>query len=188
MHKLILFGDSITAGATHGYPTAVFTNKIRQTLSDQALKIINRGVLGDDSNGALQRLGTDVLANNPDLVVIFFGTNDVQVPGLTERKFAENLISMVQQIGPDKCLLVTPGIVGPSRLDHRPLAKLQTYAKVVLKIATDYQLPAVNWYATARQHDSAELLQTDGLHYAPYAYDLLLEQLAPLLREKLKQS
>ena len=185
LRKLILFGDSITAGATHGYPTPVFSNKVRQALGDLPVELLNRGVLGDDTIGGLARIQSDVLNNDPDLVVIFFGTNDVQVPQMTAAKFQTNLESMLHQIGPKKCILVTPGIVGPTRVEHRPLASLKEYAQVVLNVAAQFDLPVVNWFATASQHDPAELLQSDDLHYAPHAYDLLLADLAPLLRQAL---
>lgn len=185
MRKLILFGDSITAGATHGYPTPTFSNKVRQALGDLPVDILNRGVLGDDTIGGLARIQSDVVQNNPDIVVIFFGTNDVQVPQMTATKFQANLENMLEQIGADKCVLITPGIVGPTRIEHRPLATLKQYAQVVLDVATKHDLPVVNWFATASQHDPAELLQSDDLHYAPRAYDLLLEKLAPLLRQAL---
>lgn len=186
MQRIILFGDSITAGATHGYPTSIFTDKLRQKLAPTQAEIMNRGVLGDNTQGGLARLQTDVLAHKPDLVVIFFGTNDVQVPKMTLQQYQNNLEIMLEKIGAAKSILITPGITGPTRQGHRPIEKLQQYALATIETAKDKQADYIDWFAEAVKHSAAELLQEDDLHYAPRAYDLLLTQLAPVILQKLQ--
>lgn len=185
MQRIILFGDSITAGATHGYPTSVFTDKLQQSLAPSQADIINRGVLGDNTQGGLARLQADVLGHDPDLAVIFFGTNDVQVPKMTLRQYQNNLEIMINKIGASKCILVTPGITGPTRQEHRPVEKLQQFAFATIETAKYMHVPYIDWFAGAVKHSSTELLQDDDLHYAPRAYDLLLKQLTPVIEQKL---
>ncbi|GBG95032.1 esterase [Ligilactobacillus salitolerans] len=183
--RIVLFGDSITAGATHGHPTPVFSDKLRQALAPVAVELINRGVLGDNTEGGLARIVPDVLEHKPDIVVIFFGTNDVQVPGMTKEHYQANLTSMIQQIGAEKCILITPGITGPSRQEHRPLDLLKQYAQATVKTAEEQQVPVVDWFQEASRHEASTILQRDDLHYRPVAYDLLLEKLVPLVLQKL---
>ncbi len=69
---IVCFGDSITFGygANPGedYPTALA--KIT------SIPVINKGVDGDTSEEALERVASDVLAQDPVLVIVEFGGND----------------------------------------------------------------------------------------------------------------
>ncbi len=188
MQRIILFGDSITAGATHGFPTKIFTDKIAQAIAPQNVELINRGVLGDNTVGGLGRMKTDVLQKKPDIVVIFFGTNDVELPQMTLKKYQQNLATMLTKIGPQKCILVTPGITGPTRQGHRPNKLLYQYAKATKETAQKYGALCVDWFAQAIRHPASEILQADDLHYGPKAYDLLVKELKPLLLQKLVES
>ena len=185
MQRIILFGDSITAGATHGYPTSVYTDKLAKALAPRKIDLMNRGVLGDNTQGGLARLHSDVVDHDPDLVVIFFGTNYVQVPKMTLQQYQNNLEIMLKHIGAQKCILITPGITGPSRQEHRPNEKLQQYALATIETAKEYQVDYVDWFSEAVKHSASEILQDDDLHYAPRAYDLLLEKLVPVVSKKL---
>ena len=64
---LVLLGDSITQGWGDDF-SAWFPH----------LKIANRGISGDTSRGVLIRLEEDVLALQPQLVVLLIGTNDLE--------------------------------------------------------------------------------------------------------------
>jgi lysophospholipase L1-like esterase len=70
--NVIAFGDSLTAGygasAGEDYPTRV--------AAATGIAIINAGVSGDTTEGALARLDTDVLAHDPRIVIIGLGGND----------------------------------------------------------------------------------------------------------------
>ena len=66
-HAVVLLGDSITQGwgedFSHWFP---------------GMKIANRGISGDTSRGVLIRLKQDVLALDPQAVVLLIGTNDLE--------------------------------------------------------------------------------------------------------------
>ena len=66
--KVVCFGDSIT---TRGYPA-----ELAALLNVEA---INAGVGGNSTAKGLKRITKDVLQKSPDIVVIFFGTNDLRV-------------------------------------------------------------------------------------------------------------
>ena len=110
MTNLVLFGDSITAGMTDGYPSPILSNEIRKYFPNIA--ILNRGVPGDRTDLALSRIQADVLQSSPDIVTIFFGTNDVTDEGPDYQTFISNIKEMVTLIGIKKCILITPGIFG----------------------------------------------------------------------------
>ena len=108
MHNIVLFGDSITAGVINGFPSPLFSRMIRDALG--TYEIINRGGIGDQARTALTRLQTDVLSANPQVVVIFFGTNDCADPNTSPKDFQAALQTMIDKIGRQRCVLVTPGI------------------------------------------------------------------------------
>jgi acyl-CoA thioesterase-1 len=75
---LVCFGDSLTAGfgatvsgaddKTKSYP-AYLQSKVN-------MPVINAGLSGDASSGALKRINSDVLSKNPRIVIIELGAND----------------------------------------------------------------------------------------------------------------
>jgi len=66
-NAIVLLGDSITQGWGEDF-TAWFPG----------LKLANRGISGDTSRGVLIRLQEDVLALDPQAVVLLIGTNDLE--------------------------------------------------------------------------------------------------------------
>lgn len=91
--NIICFGDSISFGygvaKKESYP--VYLAKILNK------PVINAGVDGDTSRHALQRLETDVLKQNPLLVVIQFGGNDF-VKRLPLEETVSNVEEMIRKI------------------------------------------------------------------------------------------
>ena len=81
---IVAFGDSVTHGALAGgeinYET-VYWNRLKQKLNNVRsyvpVNVINAGIGGESATGSLSRMDSQVLAHNPDLVIICFGLNDV---------------------------------------------------------------------------------------------------------------
>src|SRR5699024_8841189 len=108
MTNLVLFGDSITAGITDGYPSPILSNEIRKYFPNIA--ILNHIVPGDRTDLPLSRIQADVIQSSPDIVTIFYVTNDVTNAGPDYQTFIANIKEMVTLIGTQKCILITPGI------------------------------------------------------------------------------
>lgn len=88
--KVVCLGDSIT---NRGFP------KVLEKLLD--VEAINAGVGGHSSAQGLRRISKDVLAHNPDIVVVFFGTNDSRVDStrahVPPRQYAANLQTIIDR-------------------------------------------------------------------------------------------
>ncbi len=78
-HAVVFLGDSITQGWGGGLGAAF-----------PGVKVANRGISGDTTRGVLVRLDEDVLALDPEAVVILIGTNDLE-EGATPEVAAGNL-------------------------------------------------------------------------------------------------
>ena len=186
MTNLVLFGDSITAGMTDGYPSPIFSNEIRKYFPN--IEILNRGVPGDRTDLALSRIQADVLQSSPDIVTIFFGTNDVTDEGPDYQTFIYNIKEMITLIGIKKCILITPGITGTSLQTLYPNQKLSQYAQGIVALAEELNITYYNWHSVATKYEASALLQTYDIHYSKKAYDLLVQGLVPLIEAKDKIS
>jgi len=81
---IVAFGDSVTHGALGAgvinYET-VYWNLLKQKLNAVRnyvpVNVINAGIGGITAEGSLARMEKQVIAHNPDLVIVCFGLNDV---------------------------------------------------------------------------------------------------------------
>ena len=81
---IVAFGDSVTHGALGpgeiSYET-VYWNRLKQKLnaykSYMPVNVINAGIGGTSAKASLARMDRQVLAHNPDLIIVCFGLNDV---------------------------------------------------------------------------------------------------------------
>ena len=82
--NIVVFGDSVTHGALGineiDYETAywnILRKKINQKRNYVPVNVINAGVGGTIAAQGLERLESQVLSHNPDLVIVCYGLNDV---------------------------------------------------------------------------------------------------------------
>ncbi len=81
---IVAFGDSVTHGALRDgeidYDT-VYWNLLRQKINAirnyMPVNVINAGIGGINAYGSLDRIESQVLKHQPDLVIVCFGLNDV---------------------------------------------------------------------------------------------------------------
>ena len=81
---IVAFGDSVTHGAVAdgeiNYET-VYWNRLRKKILEVRdyvpVNVINAGIGGITAARSLERMDSQVLAHNPDLVIVCFGLNDV---------------------------------------------------------------------------------------------------------------
>ena len=81
---IVAFGDSVTHGALTGgeinYET-VYWNRLRKKINERRnyvpVNVINAGIGGITAKDSLERMQSQVLKHEPDLVIVCFGLNDV---------------------------------------------------------------------------------------------------------------
>ena len=103
--RIVCFGDSLTYGygASQGmdYPT-----RLEEMTG---IEIINAGVSGNTTADGLARLEDDVLAYEPDVVLITLGGNDLKNRMSVDTARA-NLLSIIQRIHAAGAMVVLGGI------------------------------------------------------------------------------
>jgi acyl-CoA thioesterase I len=94
---VICFGDSISQGFGAS-PKTAYPAYLAQLMR---LPVVNAGIEGDTSAGALKRIQTDVLVREPLLVIVEFGANDflTKTPLEETRDNIESIIKKCQEQG-----------------------------------------------------------------------------------------
>ena len=189
MLKLICLGDSITAKEKDPSGTLKLTPRLKQVLPNWT--IINAGVSGDNTKGALNRLQTDVLDRCPDLVTVLFGTADAsENKGITIEEYEANLRSMVEQITPLKTLIITSPPIVEAFLTARRKAfpqanfvsmkTLEDYVNVAAKVALSTNSHFLDlWSKMQLQSNYSRFFKTkDGVHLNGQGYEFLVQILS----------
>ena len=151
--NVIAFGDSLTAGygagAGEDYPSRVS--------SATSIPIINAGVSGDTTEGALARLDKDVLSHDPRIVIVGLGGNDY-LPSIPIATTETNLRSIIEKIEGAGAMVILLGFRFPSlNADYEAMYKRVAHdgqclfvANILSGIITDPQLKSDEVHPNAR--------------------------------------
>lgn len=201
--KIVAFGNSITS--RRASIDSVYGDRLPGILAGYgiACEVINRGV-GSSHSGrltdndfakvshALDRFETDVLAQEPDIVIIGFGTNDAYIDGddpngpsrIPLKKYRENLAYMITELKKNGTLVV---LMAPSPFafpEERMYQdrRLYTYVKVVRRLAKKYRVGISDNYRLftdygKRTGSYAELLP-DGVHPDDKGHEMIAQNIA----------
>ncbi len=202
---IVLFGESTTAPRG---PLRIFGQVIAERLG-AAAHVVNMGIGGENTDAARGRYERDVLAFQPDYVVIYYGLNDAAIdvwkdatePRVSVARFTENLAHFVDAA---KQAGAVPILMTPNPLAWNPQqrelygkppydvtdpeghnAVLTGYVDAVRGLAQEKQAPLVDVFALlreeARETGYARLL-LDGVHPNDYAHALIADSLMPYLK------
>jgi lysophospholipase L1-like esterase len=179
--KVVFFGDSITAAGIQpaGYITKVGEMATRDKLSDK-FEFIGAGIGGNKVYDLYLRVDDDVLARNPDIVVIYIGVNDVwhkrtHGTGTDYDKFEKFYNALIKKLldRKIKLILATPAVIGERTDASNELdGDLNRYSALIRTIAEKNKIPLVDLrkvfmdYNKANNPDNKEsgVLTTDRVH------------------------
>jgi len=160
--RVIFFGDSITEIALkpNGYIT-----RMKATLGERGLgdrfELIGSGLSGDKIYDLYFRLDEDVLARNPDVVVIWVGVNDVwhkEKPrtGTDPDKFEKFYGAIVRKLQARriKVVLCTPMGIGERTAGNPQDEDLDKYAEIVRSLARKYESPLIDLRSAFRAYNA----------------------------------
>ena len=181
---VVAFGSSSTEGAGastpgHAYP-ARLEALLRAALPGRAVRVLNRGIGGQDVGEMLARLDADVLPEHPDLVVWQAGAN-AALRGMDPRAFRDTLaegIARLRASGTDVVLMDSQ--LAPVVLS-RPL--YPQLAAALRDVAAARSVPVFSRAELMRAWEAAgtspmDMLHADGLHHNDRGYACLAEALA----------
>ncbi|MCP3031530.1 SGNH/GDSL hydrolase family protein [Halobacillus sp. A1] len=185
MLKLVCFGDSITAG-TQGLSKPMLTTKLAEHLKE--FEIINAGVSGDNTCDAMSRIQNDVMKHNPDLVTVLFGANDAAFHKMVDiETYKENLYKIIEHIGSDKAILISPAPVDEKLQFDRTNNVLSEYSLIVQEAARDTGSYFIDFFSEFISIDNYQEkligLENDGLHFGEKGYDILVRLMVSKIKE-----
>jgi len=144
--KIIFFGDSITQAGVRedGYITLMQNNLMTKGLSDK-YELVGAGIGGNKIYDLYLRMEEDVLAQNPDVVVVFVGVNDVwhkagAGTGTDADKFERfyNAVIAKLQAKNIKVLLCTPGGIGEKTdFSNQQDGDINHYSNIIRKLGKE---------------------------------------------------
>jgi isoamyl acetate esterase len=154
--KVIFFGDSITELGVKdkpykGYILVMDSIAKAEKKADQ-YDLIGSGISGNKVYDLYLRMEEDVLAKNPDVVVIYVGVNDVwhkslRGTGTDPDKFEKFYLAMLKKLKERniKAILCTPAVVGEKTDFSNSLdGDLNAYSNIIRDIAKKNSLPLID--------------------------------------------
>jgi lysophospholipase L1-like esterase len=196
--RVVFFGDSITQQGVRpeGYITQLDSMLKQKGLGEQ-YELIGAGIGGNKVYDLYLRMEDDVLARNPDVVVIWVGVNDVwhkttagtgTDPDKFQR-FYEAIIKKLQAKG-IRTVLATPAVIGErTDFSNRMDGDLNLYASFIRSLALKYKSELVDLrkafldYNLKNNPENKEsgLLTTDRVHLNRSGNTLVAEQMLAVL-------
>jgi lysophospholipase L1-like esterase len=142
--RIIFFGDSITEA---GFKPGGFIAKIGEALQQKGLakdyELLGAGIGGNKVYDLYLRMEEDVMAKNPDVVVIWVGVNDVwhkqlYGTGTDADKFERFYTAIIQKLKTKsiKIILCTPAAIG-EKIDftNQQDGDLNKYSQIIRVLA-----------------------------------------------------
>lgn len=139
---IVAFGDSVTHGAVaegeFDYET-VYWNRLKKKINNLRsyvpVNVINAGIGGITAKNSLERMDTQVLSHNPDLIIVCFGLNDVNEPLCEYLDSLRIIFNKGINRGAD-VIFMTPNMLNTTVADDTP-KKYYNYAKKTAQMQND---------------------------------------------------
>lgn len=192
--KVVFFGDSITQMGVDkgGYIDLLKQDIAKKGLSDK-YDIVGAGIGGNKIYDLYLRMDKDVLDENPDLVVIWVGVNDVWHKadfgtGTDYDKFGKFYDAVVKKIQAKgaKVVVVTPAAIGERNdFSNSQDGDLNMYSNWIRKFAAENKLGLVDLrksfhdYSVANNpnNDEKGILTSDRVHLNAKGNAFVAEQM-----------
>ncbi len=192
--RIVFFGDSITQAGVQpkGYITLFGGKLAAKGLQDQ-YEVMGAGIGGNKAYDLYLRMEEDVMAKNPDIVVIWVGVNDVwhkrtYGTGTDPDKFEKFYTAIIKKLQAKniKVFVCTPAAIG-EKTDHSNEldGDLNQYSKIIRNIATKNNCTLIDLreaflkYNLANNKDNKEsgILTSDRVHLNEKGNDFVAEEM-----------
>lgn len=192
--KIVFFGDSITQAGVNpgGYITRMGEILKQKGLSDK-YELVGKGIGGNKVYDLYLRMDDDVLAQSPDLVVIWVGVNDVWHKrsfgtGTDADKFEKFYNAIIKKLKAKniRVFLCTPAAIGEKTDFSNELdGDLNEYSNIIRRIAANNNCGLIDLrksfltynLANNKDNKASGTLTTDRVHLNDKGNTLVAEEM-----------
>ncbi len=203
--NIVAFGDSVTHGAVGAgeiFYDTVYHERLKQKILEVRnyvpVNVINAGIGGIIAKDSLDRIDSQVLCHNPDLVIVCFGLNDVNRP-------LDDYIDSLRTIF-ERCsavcdvIFLTPNMLNTYSADDteekyknysyttaeiQNSGKMDNYMENAVKLANEMNIPVCDCYAKwkelSKTEDTTMLLANRINHPTREMHELFAQSLFEMI-------
>ncbi|MEV5025543.1 GDSL-type esterase/lipase family protein [Paenibacillus sp. LPE1-1-1.1] len=191
----VVYGDSISAGGEASQNSFTFFRRFADYLCEfhlgGSIRIVNKAIGGETSEGGASRVERDVIPMQPDLVSIGYGMNDQNLYehglGVSPADYERNLqyiIDTIRACGNTDILLITP--CEPNPLWKHTSGRMIEYVHVIHRLSEQYGVGVADVYKLWREELEAgktpeSLLLNNINHPNDYGHHLYFRAFANML-------
>jgi len=199
--RVIFFGDSITQmGVEPGGYIRRIDSLCKMENKSAEFEFVGAGIGGNKVYDLYLRIDDDVLAKNPDIVVIYIGVNDVWHKtsfgtGTDPDKFEKFYNAIIKKLKEThiSVILCTPAVIGEKTdFSNQQDGDMNKYAGIVRNIARENNLPLVDlrqkFLDYNRQYNTENkeqgILTRDRVHLNDKGNELVAEELWKVIKQQ----
>ena len=192
--RVIFFGDSITqAGVNPGGYIVRIDSMCKLAGAGDKYEFIGAGIGGNKIYDLYLRMENDVLAKEPDMVIIYVGVNDVwhktsAGTGTDADKFEKFYQAIIDKLKAKsiKVVLCTPASIGEKTDFSNPQdGDMNEYSNIIRRIASKNNLPLVDLRKAFLDYNLKNntankdrgILTTDRVHLNPAGNQLVADEM-----------
>ncbi|HMH24832.1 MAG TPA: GDSL-type esterase/lipase family protein [Puia sp.] len=196
--RVVFFGDSITqAGAKPGGFIPLIGDALAQKGLAAGYELVGAGVSGNKVYDLYLRMEEDVLAKNPDVVIIWIGVNDVwhkvtSGTGTDPDKFERFYAAIINKLLDKhiRTILVTPAVIGEKAdFTNQQDGDMNSYSQIIRNLAQKYHCGLVDLrelfhnYELKNNPANADrgILTQDRVHLNDKGNQFVADQMLPVL-------
>ncbi|MFD2934111.1 SGNH/GDSL hydrolase family protein [Spirosoma flavum] len=194
--RVVFFGDSITQA---GVGPGGYIDRLKKMMPADQFELIGAGIGGNKIYDLFLRMDDDVLAKQPDVVVVWVGVNDVWHKatfgtGTDPDKFVKFYEAVVKKLkaANARVILCTPATIGEKTdFSNQQDGDLNQYSQLIRDLAKRQNLPLVDLrkafleYNLKNNPENKEkgVLTTDRVHLNEAGNQFVAEQMQKVLME-----
>lgn len=179
---IVAVGDSLTAGLgvdeSMAYP-ALLQKKLAE--SGYHFNVVNAGVSGETSSGALSRIEWVISSLKPDIIILETGAND-GLRGIDTEVLKKNLDRIVSII---KAHHIKVLLCGMEMLPNLGPEYVKAFARIYPGVAREYDIPLMPFFLEGVAGDP-HFNQPDGIHPTAKGYRRIVDHIYPYVLDVIK--
>jgi acyl-CoA thioesterase-1 len=183
---VLVLGDSLTAGYMLD-PQDSFPAQLQDYLQkeDANIRVINAGVSGDTSGGALWRIDwalQDIPGGSPNLAIIELGANDA-MQGIPPQKVRENLSAIIAKLKGTGARILLAGMLAPPNMGPDYAAE---FDGMYAELAAEHDVALYPFFLEGVA-TIAHLNLYDGKHPTGEGVGIIVERIGPMVKKLLAE-